>query len=216
MRKLASAAGVALLGLWVQAAAATTLYDNINAISGGAYLLSVTTPNFNSFSTQGTATTLSQFDLLLNALNPGDGGNFGVAVLNDSGSNTPGSTIFASGYFNDSALTTSPSHVGFLFAPISLAANSRYWIELFQGNTVSSAEWYWSADETGTGVLNEYWCSGSGSSQFCSQNNGPFQMLVNVEPATTPLPATLPLFASGLGALGLLGWRRKRKSIAVA
>jgi hypothetical protein len=27
-----------------------------------------------------------------------------------------------------------------------------------------------------------------------------------------PLPATLPLFASGLGALGLLGWRRKRKS----
>jgi len=27
-----------------------------------------------------------------------------------------------------------------------------------------------------------------------------------------PLPATLPLFASGLGALGLLGRRRKRKS----
>jgi len=30
--------------------------------------------------------------------------------------------------------------------------------------------------------------------------------------ATTPLPATLPLFATGLGALGLLGWRRKRKA----
>ena len=27
-----------------------------------------------------------------------------------------------------------------------------------------------------------------------------------------PLPATLPLFVTGLGALGLLGWRRKRKS----
>ena len=26
----------------------------------------------------------------------------------------------------------------------------------------------------------------------------------------TPLPATLPLFATGLGALGLLGWRRKK------
>ena len=25
-----------------------------------------------------------------------------------------------------------------------------------------------------------------------------------------PLPATLPLFATGLGALGLLGWRRKK------
>jgi hypothetical protein len=31
----------------------------------------------------------------------------------------------------------------------------------------------------------------------------------------TPLPAGLPLFASGLGALGLLGWRRKRKARAV-
>jgi hypothetical protein len=29
---------------------------------------------------------------------------------------------------------------------------------------------------------------------------------------STPLPATLTLFASGLGALGLLGWRRKRKA----
>ena len=28
----------------------------------------------------------------------------------------------------------------------------------------------------------------------------------------TPLPAALPLFATGLGAIGLLGWRRKRKA----
>ena len=28
----------------------------------------------------------------------------------------------------------------------------------------------------------------------------------------TPLPAALPLFASGLGALGLIGWRKKRKA----
>jgi hypothetical protein len=28
----------------------------------------------------------------------------------------------------------------------------------------------------------------------------------------TPIPATLPLFATGLGGLGLLGWRRKRKA----
>ena len=29
----------------------------------------------------------------------------------------------------------------------------------------------------------------------------------------TPIPAALPLFATGLGALALLGWRRKRKAI---
>ncbi len=34
--------------------------------------------------------------------------------------------------------------------------------------------------------------------------------------ATTPLPAALPLFASGAGVLGFFGWRRKRKAIATA
>jgi hypothetical protein len=33
-------------------------------------------------------------------------------------------------------------------------------------------------------------------------------------PVATPLPAALPLFATGLGGLGLLGWRRKRKAQA--
>ena len=30
----------------------------------------------------------------------------------------------------------------------------------------------------------------------------------------TPLPGALPLFATGLGAFGLLGWRRKKKAAA--
>ncbi len=32
--------------------------------------------------------------------------------------------------------------------------------------------------------------------------------------AETPIPPALPLFATGLGAMGLLGWRRKRKAQA--
>jgi hypothetical protein len=35
-------------------------------------------------------------------------------------------------------------------------------------------------------------------------------------PTATPLPAALPLFAIGLSALGLLGWRRKRKAAIAA
>jgi hypothetical protein len=34
--------------------------------------------------------------------------------------------------------------------------------------------------------------------------------------SATPIPAALPLFATGLGGLGLLGWRRKRRAQAVA
>ncbi len=31
-------------------------------------------------------------------------------------------------------------------------------------------------------------------------------------PLATPLPATLPLFATGLGAMGFFGWRKKRRA----
>ena len=41
-------------------------------------------------------------------------------------------------------------------------------------------------------------------------------MVLRITATATPLPAALPLFASGLGALGLLGWRRKRKASLVA
>jgi hypothetical protein len=36
----------------------------------------------------------------------------------------------------------------------------------------------------------------------------------DVNSTATPLPAALPLFATGLGGLGLLGRRRKRKAQA--
>ena len=51
--------------------------------------------------------------------------------------------------------------------------------------------------------------------QSLTFNNGD-QVVVNFAADTlpTPLPAALPLFASGLGALGLLAWRRKRKATA--
>ena len=49
---------------------------------------------------------------------------------------------------------------------------------------------------------------GGCSNYFGSSTTG------GVEAASTPVPAALPLFATGLGALGLLGWRRKRKNAA--
>jgi len=44
----------------------------------------------------------------------------------------------------------------------------------------------------------------------------PISATLDVTAAATPLPAALPLFASGIGALGLFGWRRKRKTAALA
>jgi hypothetical protein len=48
-------------------------------------------------------------------------------------------------------------------------------------------------------------------------NGGSDGAAVTLTPGSwTPLPAALPLFATGLGAMGLLGWRRKRKNAALA
>jgi hypothetical protein len=58
---------------------------------------------------------------------------------------------------------------------------------------------------------------------FFDDKNGGHQdgdyddMIVEVTLAsTTPLPGALPLFASGLGVIGALGWRRKQKKVATA
>jgi hypothetical protein len=40
------------------------------------------------------------------------------------------------------------------------------------------------------------------------------QFYSDVPPNRSPIPAALPLFVTGLGALGMLGWRRKRKNAA--
>jgi hypothetical protein len=42
------------------------------------------------------------------------------------------------------------------------------------------------------------------------RQRGSGQALITLNIRTTPLPAAPPLFATGLGALGLLLWRRKR------
>jgi hypothetical protein len=51
---------------------------------------------------------------------------------------------------------------------------------------------------------------------FCCTTLDVTGSLSTVAVSATPLPAALPLFAGGLGALGLLGWRRKRKAALAA
>jgi hypothetical protein len=53
---------------------------------------------------------------------------------------------------------------------------------------------------------------GEGTGGNCELGGAPLSG--GVEIASTPLPAALPLFATGLGAMGLFGWRRKRKNTA--
>ena len=49
---------------------------------------------------------------------------------------------------------------------------------------------------------------------YTNQLNG--SVTVTPVVSSTPLPAALPLFATGLGAMGFFGWRRKRKAAVAA
>jgi hypothetical protein len=78
-------------------------------------------------------------------------------------------------------------------------------------------------DLIGSGVLAGYAGSGTADGTVAFTPilppigfDGTFDVTVNATLSNTPLPSALPLFASGLGVMGLLGWRRKRKAAALA
>jgi hypothetical protein len=54
-----------------------------------------------------------------------------------------------------------------------------------------------------------YLLTGSDNQTLAFDTDGPLNR------SATPLPAALPLFATSLGAMGLFGWRRKRKNAAL-
>ena len=65
---------------------------------------------------------------------------------------------------------------------------------------------YWDQN-SGPSTATDFLIGGAIPSEF-------FSILGTNTVSSVPLPATLPLFATGLAGLGLLGWRRKRKAIA--
>ena len=61
-----------------------------------------------------------------------------------------------------------------------------------------------------------YSTSGNGDWVSTGQIGTRFFVIYEEDVNPVPLPAALPLFATGLGALGLLGWRRKKRKAKVA
>ena len=155
----------------------------------------------------------------------------GNATLTPTG--TPGVFVqnFA-GEGNDTTFgsftTVSTSTIDFSTPPNILISNGMFTETFVQGTLFGTSSGNGTADGKGsaTFTLDFVFTGGTGLFAGAMGDATATGTITQTGPTTksitgnytgtlvTPLPAALPLFASGLGALGLLGWRRKRKAQA--
>lgn len=146
----------------------------------------------------------------------------GIVVVDNSGLITE----IDNGLLNGTAITLLAPNGSF---NDNLFSSSSPWISTIGlgFTTPDGVEWtIWS-----NGGSDYAWCNNSGQNVAyqCNSLDGPpanpFDPIqiegssfsaAPVPDGETPLPAALPLFATGLGTLGLLGWRRKRKVATAA
>ena len=199
---LALSAVVAPIG----GANATTLYDNLGGSSGGSDPVSAFGPLYDSFSTDSSSYGYLSIKFLV-AGDPTDGGSFQLLILDAAPNDMPGLGQVASSTISNSSLPAGCA-AGCTFTaagPVSLNANSRYWVELL--STDSSLQWDWTQDISGTGVASEFYGNSGG---FFASAEGAYQMQVVASTvAPTPLPSTWLLSLAGLFGLGLLVRRGK-------
>ena len=99
------------------------------------------------------------------------------------------------------------------FADVALSGATSYWFVVENTGTQQTFRWTRATAGNDTAISQD---GGATWDTFDDPTRTPVNFTLYGDLGTTPLPAALPLFATGLGGLGLLGWRRKRKASARA
>jgi hypothetical protein len=147
---------------------------------------------------------------------------YGSGYVNFTVDNT-GLVTSASGQFNS---IISPIYSGPITLDTSVSGATLGIFTFTFTNILSLTPPYFPAYSNGLGIIKiagldyEFNSFQPGCTSICDLLVGPPGYVagfnISSESLTaTPLPAALPLFATGLGAIGLLGWRRKRKAAAL-
>jgi hypothetical protein len=204
-------AATAMFALWSAGTArANVLYDNLGASSSGSDSTSTSGPLADSFSTGGLSFLFSDLKLLLLGDNT-SAGFTSVRLLSDSSGN-PGSLLDTLATIDDSALTSAASVFDISsFAPITLAPNTRYWIQLTApAHGTTSSNWAVSSDTSGPGVAGEFFSNTNG---VFPNSEVPYQMAVRGTPVTTAVPVPMSITLFGTSLVGLVGLIRRRAKV---
>jgi hypothetical protein len=204
-RKLAFVAALALAAVVPNIASASAFILDTGTPQGATF------PILNSvdwFAAEFSATageTVTQLSAYLNPNIGGQGTPFTFAIYSGTGfiggrnltaQYSVGATFESSGWNSTVANWTVPT-------------TGDYWVVLEMTSSALDLVTE-TSDTTGTVPALAFADTTASSHIFAAQTADPF----GIEVTATPLPAALPLFVTGLGGLGLLGWRRKRKAIA--
>ena len=212
-------AASALVGL----APANAATWNFNLPSGP--LLATQNYTSGAITIQAAGFTDSTFNTTTNLYGKNAGGDEnGVGLDFDGDNEISGSALIRIDFSNARAA----NEVGFTFTMGSTTQGEGW--SVFGSNTSNSGYnlLLSGTDESAHNLLTEVGPTADSYLFYYFIYNGPTAgvgganvLLASVSSVTgqtglTPIPGALPLFASGLGGLGLLGWRRKRRKAATA
>lgn len=180
---------------------ATTIYNNLNSTTNGGDTIGFLG---ESFLTGDSAFVIKRVTLKLSAPHP-YGFSFTVSLTG------PGLAPDTIATLNENSLPTSFGNVPVdLSTPVTLASNTRYWINVFAG--ISHAQWAWSLDQTARGVAGGYSSRDIGPGIF-PNTLGAYQMKVSGAddpPASAAEPGSLFILLVDLSGIGLAWLGRKR------
>jgi hypothetical protein len=165
-----------------------------------------------TITTDGTLGTLSAANIVDWHLAISDGGSFNVLLVGPLSGPSSGVQLIGT------ALSATATSLSFNFSanplvPVSEAG--RFLLEFYLlggGDVIWISSFTFQGDPNHTevpGLLGIEFFNANGNCTDCAYDN---RSGVQTVTSATPLPAALPLFATGLGALGLLARRRKRKN----